>query len=275
MERIMSKVDAVIAEKVAERLSVDAIKSLLPAPSLGSSSAGKDAKETATAPSTPTAASAGALSSLMAASGFKQSAKRVKKAPAAAELEEDDPISDDDAPAPAASRGVDLSKPVAALLWTEEIMPFGSAISFVRMSQWNDKRNKHEAESLAWSLDAFVSEDLPTKSVSFEVQVRRLLGVKLADEHRDWALAEALAWKSGHGVQNRGLLRSLLKDRKNFVDLNKSSSVKTRGTFKSAVTSSRSGGRGGRGRGGRFQNASQHNNSSQKPSSGGSDAAAR
>ena len=179
-----------------------------------------------------------------------------------------------DAPAPAASRGVDLSKPVAALLWTEEIMPFGSAISFVRMSQWNDKRNKHEAESLAWSLDAFVSEDLPTKSMSFEVQVRRLLGVKLADEHRDWALAEALAWKSGHGVQNRGLLRSLLKDGKNFVD-NKSSSVKTRGTFKSAVTSSRGGGRGGRGRGGRFQNASQPNNSSQKPSSGGSDAAAR
>ena len=154
-------------------------------------------------------------------------------------------------------------------------MQFGSAISFVRMSQWNDKRNKHEAESLAWSLDAYVSDSLPTKSVSFEVQVRRLLGVKLADEHRDWALAEALAWKSGHGVQNRGLLRSLLKDRKNFVDLNKSSTVKTRGTFKSAVTSSRGGGRGGRGRGGRFQNGAQSNNNSQKPSSGGSDAAAR
>ena len=275
MERIMSKVDTVIAERIAERLSVDAIKSLLPAPSLGSTSAGKDQKEPATAPSTPTAASAGALSSLMAASGFKHSAKRVKKASAAAEPEENDPISDDDAPSPSVSRGVDLSKPVAALLWNEEILPFGSAISFVRMSQWNDKRNKHEAESLAWSLDAFVSEDLSTKSVSFEVQVRRLLGVKLADEHRDWALAEALAWKSGHGVQNRGLLRSLLKDRKNFVDLNKSSSVKTRGTFKSAVTSSRGGGRVGRGRGGRFQNASQHNNSSKKPSSGGSDAAAR
>ena len=116
---------------------------------------------------------------------------------------------------------------------------------------------------------------LPTTSVSFKVQVRRLLGVKLADEHRDWALAEALTWKSGHGVQNRSLLRSLLKDRKNFMDLAKSPATKTRGSYKSAVAPSRGGGgRGGRGGRGRFNN-SQHSNTPQTPSSASSDAAAR
>ena len=232
----------------------------LPAPTIHSAS------------TSSSASGGGALSSLIAASGYDRGVLSSAPKPEKSSVHEEVESDCDELARTSLSRGVDLSKPVASLLWTEEVMPFGSAISFVRMSQWNDKRNKHEAEALAWSLDAFVSEGLSLKSVSFEVQVRRLLGVKLADEHRDWSLAEALAWKSGHGIQNRSLLRSLLKDRKNFVDLSKS--TKTRGSFKTAVTGSGRGGRrGGRGSS-RFQSASQPN-SSQKPSSGGSDAAAR
>ena len=263
----MSKLETAIEQKVAERLSVEAIKSLLPPPAIASAAAGKDSKDTPPGQ--------GALSSLMAASGYRGTPSRKASAAAPAEPAEDAASYEEEEPSQS-SRGVDLAKPVASMLWTEEIVPFGSAISFVRMSQWNDKRNKHEAEALAWSLDAFAGEGLPTKSVSFEVQVRRLLGVKLADEHRDWALAEALAWKSGHGVQNRSLLRSLLKDRKNFVDLAKSPATKTRGSYKSAVAPSRGGGggRGGRGGRGRF-NKPQQSNTTQKPSSASSDAAAR
>ena len=258
-ERLMSKMEAV-EQKIAERFSAaGAIKSL-PAPTIHSAS------------TSSSASGGGALSSLIAASGYDRGVLSSVPKPEKSSVHEEVESDGDELARTSLSRGVDLSKPVASLLWTEEVMPFGSAISFVRMSQWNDKRNKHEAEALAWSLDAFVSEGLSLKSVSFEVQVRRLLGVKLADEHRDWSLAEALAWKSGHGIQNRSLLRSLLKDRKNFVDLSKS--TKTRGSFKTAVTGSGRGGRrGGRGSS-RFQSASQPN-SSQKPSSGGSDAAAR
>ena len=266
LEKLMSKLETAIEQKVAERLSVEAIKSLLPPPAIASAAADKDSKETPPGQ--------GALSSLMAASGYRATPSRKTSAVALAEPAEDVASYEEEEPSQS-SRGVDLAKPVASMLWTEEIVPFGSAISFVRMSQWNDKRNKHEAEALAWSLDAFAGEGLPTKSVSFEVQVRRLLGVKLADEHRDWALAEALAWKSGHGVQNRSLLRSLLKDRKSFVDLAKGPATKTRGSYKSAVAPSRGGGgRSGRGGRGRFH-SSQQLNATQKPSSGSSDAAAR
>jgi hypothetical protein len=92
-----------------------------------------------------------------------------------------------------------------------------------------------------------VRSQIPMTNLSFEIQIRRLLGVRLADEYKDWSFAEALAWKSGHGVQNRGLLRSLLKDRKNFADLKKPAAASTGQSFK-ASGSGGGGGGGARGR---------------------------
>jgi hypothetical protein len=202
--------------------------------------------------------SASLIGSLMAASGHEAAST-----PAALEsVLDDDPIETSDADndtaggMAAADAKLDLSKPIGAMLWSEEVLPYGSALSFVRMYQWKEPRNRHECEALAWSLDAMVKESgaVPQRSTSFEIQVRRLLGVKLADEHKDWALAESLAWKSGHGVQNRSLLRSLLKDRKNFAELKKSSAaapVRSRQAFAGARGSWRGAGRGRGSRGGR------------------------
>jgi len=187
----------------------------------------------------------------------------------------------DDAEAPVGSgklklsTQVDLSKPVGRLLWKEEIAPYNSALSYVRMNTFRESRNRHECEALALSLDEMVREHIPMTSVSFEIQIRRLIGVRVADEYKDWSFAEALAWKSGHGVQHRGLLRSLLKDRKNFADLKKPAASTTTAaqSFKAASGRGRKSGAyggAGRGRGGRGGF-----NANSKPTSGGVPDAAR
>jgi len=174
--------------------------------------------------------------------------------------------------------GVDLSKRIGVLLWKEEIAPYNSALSFVRMNTFREARNRHECESLALSLDEMVRERIPMTNVSFEILVRRLLGVRLADEYKDWSFAEALAWKSGHGVQNRGLLRSLLKDRKSFADLKKpTAAANSNQSFKGAAL----GRQRKSGRGGRFNTASNPRqfgsnaraSANNKPSSATADAA--
>ena len=203
----------------------------------------------------------------------------------------DDPVDGDGDGAPTvsttkpktASSSVDLSARVGRLLWKEEIAVYGSAMSFVRMNTFHEARNRHECEALALSLDEMVRSQIDMSNLSFEIQIRRLLGVRLADEFKDWSFAEALAWKSGHGVQNRGLLRSLLKDRKNFADLKKPPSANTAQSFKgygNAGRGRKSNRRGGRNGSATFNKSSGGNGRSgssyaanSKPSSAGSGAA--
>ena len=169
---------------------------------------------------------------------------------------------------PKLSTAIDLSKPVGRLLWKEEIAPYNSALSYVRMNTFREARNRHECEAFALSLDEMVRERIPMTSVSFEIQIRRLIGVRVADEYKDWSFAEALAWKSGHGVQHRGLLRSLLKDRKNFADLKKPPTTATAAQSFARGGAGRGRKTGGAGRGGRGGRGGYS-----KPSSGGTDAA--
>jgi len=154
-------------------------------------------------------------------------------------------------------------------------------MAFVRMNTFREARNRHECEALALSLDEMIRSKIPKSNLSFEIQIRRLLGVRLADEYKDWSFAESLAWKSGHGVQNRGLLRSLLKDRKNFADLKKPPSASAAQSFKSSGGSGsgrgrkayRGGGRGGKSFAGNSGRGGGAFSSNSKPSPAASGAA--
>jgi hypothetical protein len=278
---MMAKLEEVVDAKLKARLATAGALASLPPPP---------------AKSTKPKAKAGMLASLMSASGFTadgkdtvgpgaaNSAAAVQDAPEDGGDPDVDPISDSDEDADGAkgdtvkkrsSTAVDLSKPIGALLWNEEVLPYGSALAFVRMYQFKEARNRHECENLAWSLDAMVKDRIPITTTSFEIQVRRLLGVKLADEHGDWNIAEALAWKSGHGVQNRGLLRSLLKDRKNFAEFNnKPPKVRTGQAFRGGRGGAR-GGKGAWGRGGKGAQSKFGGNAASKPTSASGAEAAR
>jgi len=136
-------------------------------------------------------------------------------------------------------------------MWKEEISLYKSALAFVRHYNFKESRNKHECEVLALSLDEMVKERIPMSSLSFEIQLRRLLGVRWADEFKEWHCAEALAWKSTTGVQNRNLLRAILKDSKLLAEIKKPPKTTTAAqSFKKAGRGGgRNAGRGGRGGG--------------------------
>jgi len=193
-------------------------------------------------------------------------------AEASADADGDEGDDADDA-APVAVKGksttVDLSKRIATALWKEEIAPYQSALAFVRMNTFREARNKHECESIALALDEMVRERIPMSSLGFEILVRRLIGVRCADEYKDWSYAESLAWKSSHAVQNRGLLRSLLKDRKLFAESKKAPTTTAAQSFRGGKNRGGRGGRGGFGRGGGRGSYA----STQKPSSAASGAA--
>lgn len=205
-------------------------------------------------------AKTGLLGALFASAGHKgheDSGKDAEPADDDAPPAGDDDDDDDDAfdaggrtVGVKAPSGLDLSKPIARLLWSDEVAPYGTALSYVRMHNFREQRNRHECEVLALSLDEMVREKIPMTSLSFEIQIRRLLGVRFADEFHDWSFAEAVAWRSAHGVQNRKLLRALLKDRKIVADLKKPAATTSASqSFKGARGN---GSDGGSGRGGRF-----------------------
>lgn len=127
---------------------------------------------------------------------------------------------------PASSKSMSaLDGRIAAELW-KDIKPYGTAVSFVKMYQWNNARNSHEAESIAWALDAFMKEKVGFNSLGFEIMIRRLFGVRLADEGKNWDLAKSIAWKNDT-LLSRGLLRSVLKDAKTLGELSKSAASTT------------------------------------------------
>jgi uncharacterized membrane protein YgcG len=275
-----------LEEKLTAKIEASAALRALPQPS-------KEAKAPSVGP--------GLLSSLITASGHPgadaDADADANAAIADADTEPSTPTADADADESthnaaskkaAAAAGVDLSRPIGQLLWSEEIAMYGSAMAFVRMNTFKEARNRHECEAIALSLDAMKRSQIPVTNLSFEIQVRRLLGVRLADEYKDWSFAEALAWKSGHGVQHRGLLRSLLKDRKNFADLKKPASATAAQSFRGARSGGGGGGSGGRGRkpyrgggrGGKYFSGGAgrsgghfNSNSNSKPSPAGSGAA--
>jgi len=223
---------------------------------------------------------AGLVAQLMSAAGHASAHaedaddKAQVSADAEADADADGDEGDDvDDPTPVSSKAksnaVDLSKRIGAALWKEEIAPYQTALAYVRMNTFRDARNKHECESLSLALDEMVREKIPKSSLGFEILVRRLIGVRCAYEYKDWSYAESLAWKSSHAVQNRGLLRQLLKDRKIFVEAKKPPPPPTTTTTvgQSFRGGPRRGGRGAKfvsGRGGRTYG------NTQKPSPAGS-----
>jgi hypothetical protein len=266
LARLEAKLEAKFTAKLEDaKLAAHAVNSLPPPPK------------------TPTAAKkpkTGILGALVASAGYNDGAydnekhEDVRAATADVDADDDtDPSGQDDngddgklvggrrQPVP-----VDLSRPIGSLLWTEEIAVYGSALSYVRMQTFKENRNRHECEVFARSLDAMRAEGITMSSRSFEIQIRRLIGVRIADEYKDWSFAEALAWQSSAGVQHRGLLRSLLKDRKNFADLKKPAATTTTAAQSfSARKGGRGNGRGGRGgrgggRGGGWNNNNNNNN---------------
>jgi len=73
-----------------------------------------------------------------------------------------------------------------------QVMELGSAVQWVRITEWKSPRNQHECESLAHAIDALHGDGISVASRGMEVLLRRLAGVQLADETGSWELCSAV-----------------------------------------------------------------------------------
>lgn len=211
-DALMSQLSALIDQKIT---AASALRSM-PAPTVG------QPRARANAP-----VGHGTLQQLRLSAGLTADTKDEAPAEDADAAEESELAGEDANPfaslaAPAPSKSA-LDGRLAAELWAD-IKPYGTAISFVKMYHWNNARNSHEAESIAWALDAFVKENVALNSLGFEIMIRRLFGVRLADETKNWDMAKSISWKND-SLLSRGLLRHVLKDAKTLGELSKSTAV--------------------------------------------------
>lgn len=115
----------------------------------------------------------------------------------------------------------------------KQVMEFGSAVQWVRITEWSSTRNKHECESLAFAIDALRRDGVSATSRGMEVLLRRLAGVQLADESGSWELCSAVEAVSRNSkLLSRADLASAIKEAERLRRLSagtKSSS--TRGKY--------------------------------------------
>ena len=95
------------------------------------------------------------------------------------------------APAGSASAAKDSGERLAVDI-IKKARPYGSFVNFVKAVEWKTKRNQHEAEHIAQSVDAYLAVEVSPLNDGMEIQLRRLVGVHLADECEDWEVCESI-----------------------------------------------------------------------------------
>lgn len=211
-----------------------------------------------------------ALSALPKPGGRKvTSSNRTLSALRAAAGEEDDEAEDSDATDPIVDGDLEATESAAAPPTSsrtpsgkqqriasailDRCSQYGSVLSWVKVTEWRNTRNKHECEAIAQALDAMLAEGIRSTSLSMEILLRRLSGVHLADTTGEWKACDAVVWNStGNSLLPRDEVKRALKDAETMKRLYSSGS---NSSSKRAFGSNR--GEGGAGRSHQKQNRNQ------------------
>lgn len=92
------------------------------------------------------------------------------------------------------------------------VQKYGSLVSWVRLTQFKNQRNRHECEALADAIDTLLAEGVDENSLGIEKLVRRMMGVHAADTTGNWNMCDALLWNGpNNSLLSRDTLTSAMK----------------------------------------------------------------
>jgi Arc/MetJ family transcription regulator len=110
-------------------------------------------------------------------------------------------------------KGSSHEQPRHAKMYIKRMLRYHTSISdYVSRASFSNTRKYYEALSLAQAIDAFRAEGVDHKYEGVEILVRRLVGLKQADEMKDDSFLSVIAWSPREALVPQDLLRRHIKD---------------------------------------------------------------